>query len=374
MRFAENAIPATYVRGGTSRAIIFRRDDLPDDETLWTPLFQMAIGSPDPDGNQLDGLGGGITSLSKVAVVSPSSRLDADVDYLFFQIDPVTGGILTDANCGNISSSIGPYACEQGWINTSDGVQTVKIYNVNTDKIIISEFNLNAKEHELVAICGVPGKHFPVRLSFLEPAGSMSDGLFPTGNKSEVIRLADGTSMLATMLDVTVPCVIIRAEDAGIKGDEDYPGLLANKAYIDRMVELRIKAALMMQLCQNEHEARFVKTNLPDVIVVAPPQGGLTGITARYLSCDRPHRTAPVTASMALAAAACIEGTVAADLCTFENKGVTSIHHPLGTIHIYAEISPTEEVLYTSVIRTMRTIMRGELIESRPPEHTKKAE
>ncbi|MEB6381546.1 hypothetical protein MXM41_21840 [Leclercia adecarboxylata] len=374
MRSTGCSIPATYVRGGTSRAIIFRRDDLPDDETLWTPFFQTAIGSPDPDGNQLDGMGGGITSLSKIAVVSRSSRPDVDVGYLFFQIDPVTGDVLTDANCGNISSAIGPYACEQGWTNASCGRQRVKIYNLNTDKIIISEFDPEAKEDELVTISGVPGKHFPVRLSFLEPAASMCDGLFPTGNKSEVIKLADGTSMQATMLDVTVPCVIIRAEDAGIKGDEDYRTLLADKVYTDRMVELRIKASLMMQLCQTEHEARFVKTNVPDVIVVAPPQEGQTGITARYLSCDRPHRTAPVTASMALAAAACIRGTIAADLCTFENKGETLIHHPFGTIHVHAEISLTEEVLHTSVIRTMRTIMQGELFVSRPLEHTKEAE
>jgi len=178
MTFRTNSIPATYVRGGTSRAIIFRRAVLPDDDTLWKPLFQSVIGSPDPDANQLDGMGGGITSLSKIAVVSPSSRPDADVDYFFFQVDPLTGDLLTDANCGNISSAIGPFACEQGWIDICSGVRTVNIYNVNTDKIIVSEFDLEAEEHELVAISGVPGKHFPVRLSFLDPAGSMSRGLF----------------------------------------------------------------------------------------------------------------------------------------------------------------------------------------------------
>ncbi|KAA3668239.1 PrpF domain-containing protein [Pectobacterium carotovorum] len=229
MTFRMDTVPATYVRGGTSRAIIFRQADLPDDETLWKPLFPSVIGSPAPDANQLDGMGGGITSLSKIAVVSPSSRPDADVDYLFFQIDPLTGGLLTDANCGNISSAIGPFACEQGWVGIRSGVRTVNIYNVNTDKIIVSEFNPEAEEHELVAVSGVPGKHFPVRLSFLEPAGSMSHGLFPTGNKSEASAFDDGRQIQATLLDVTVPCVIISAKDAGIQGNEDYRTLLGDR-------------------------------------------------------------------------------------------------------------------------------------------------
>ncbi|TLU70229.1 PrpF family protein [Enterobacter sp. MF024] len=365
MTFRTNTVPATYVRGGTSRAIIFRRNDLPDDETLWKPIFQSVIGSPDPDATQLDGMGGGITSLSKIAVVSQSIRQDADVDYFFFQIDPLTGDLLTDANCGNISSAIGPFACEQGWIDICNGVRTVNIYNVNTNKIIVSEFNPEAEEHELVAISGVPGKHFPVRLSFLEPAGSMSRGLFPTGNKSDAIAFDDGREIQATLLDVTVPCVIISAKDAGIQGNEDYRTLLGDRHYTDRMAELRIKASLLMKLCHTENDARFIKTNVPDVIVIAPPEDGLSGVRARYVSCDRPHRAAPVTSSMALAAAVCIEGTVASEIGTLERKGEVLIHHPSGTLAVHAEINSVGDVLRTSVIRTMRTIMRGELLLAR---------
>lgn len=128
------------------------------------------------------------------------------------------------------------------------------------------------------------------------------------------------------------------------------------------MIELRIKAALLMKLCHSENEARVVKTNVPDVIVIAPPEDDQNGVTARYVSCDRPHRAAPVTSSMALAAAVFIEGTVASEIGTFEERGNLLIHHPSGTLSVQAEINPAGGVLCTSVIRTMRTIMRGELL------------
>jgi len=211
MKDTKLILPATYVRGGTSRAVIFNRDDLPGDIALWKDIFRSVLGNPDPAGNQLNGLGGGITSLSIVAVVSPSVRDDADVDYFFFQIDPVTGDVLTDANCGNISSSIGPYAVSEKWVETTHEICRVRIYNINTGKIIISEFNPDAAEHELVEISGVPGRHFPVRLSFLDPAGSMSGRLFPTSHKKDQLKLDDGTWIQATLIDATVPCVIISA-------------------------------------------------------------------------------------------------------------------------------------------------------------------
>ncbi|WP_027712433.1 PrpF domain-containing protein [Dickeya chrysanthemi] len=360
------SIPATYVRGGTSRAVIFNREDLPDDMALWKTLFQAVLGSPDPDGNQLDGLGGGITSLSKIAVVSRSSRSDADVDYFFFQIDPVTGDALIDANCGNISSAVGPYAVSQGWAGAESGTREVRIYNVNTGKIIVSEFNPEAEQHEFVTISGVPGKHFPVRLSFLDPASSMSRGLFPTGNRNDFITLDGGRQFQATLLDVTVPCVIIRAEEAGIQGDEDYRTLVTDKTYTETMTELRIKASVMMKFCQDENEARIVRPNIPDVIVISPAPNGLTGITARYVSCDRPHRAAPVTSSMALAAACCIEGTIASNICSFERIGEVLIHHPSGIMTVEADVTATADILQTSVIRTTRIIMRGEVMAYLP--------
>lgn len=195
----------------------------------------------------------------------------------------------------------------------------------------------------------------------------MSGELFPTGNKKDVVTLDDGTRFQATLIDATVPCVVIKAEDAGIRGDEDYSTLAADRTYVKMMAELRVQASLMMKLCQDEDEARHLRTNVPDIAVISPARKGLTGITARYVSCDRPHRAAPVTSSMALAAACCIKGTIASDIFPSEKLDEIVIHHPCGTISVQAEVAANGAILHTSVIRTMRFIMRGEVMADLPP-------
>ena len=165
-----------------------------------------------------------------------------------------------------------------------------------------------------------------------------------------------------TLIDATVPCIIISAEEAGIRGNENYSTLVANRTYVKMMAELRIKASLMMKLCQDEDEARLIRTNVPDIIVISPALNGLEDITARYVSCDRPHRAAPVTSSMALAAACCIEGTIASDIFPLEKPEKVIIHHPSGTISVEAKVAMNGDIMRTSVIRTMRFIMRGEVM------------
>ncbi|TKK17856.1 hypothetical protein EcCFBP13530_16070 [Enterobacter cancerogenus] len=266
-----------------------------------------------------------------------------------------------------MSSSIGPYALSQKWVEIDEEVCTVRIYNVNTEKIILSEFNPDAAEHELVEISGVPGRHFPVRLSFLKPAGSISGQLFPTGNKNDLVTLDEGTRFQATLIDVTVPCIIISAEEAGIRGDEDYSTLMARRTYVKMMTELRVKASITMKLCLDKNEARLLRTNVPNIIVISPVQNGLTGVAARYVSCDKPHRAAPVTASMALAAACCTEGTIA--IFSAKKADEEFIYHSSGTISVKVEVAKDGEILSTSVVRTMRFIMRGEIIANIPIEH-----
>lgn len=194
----------------------------------------------------------------------------------------------------------------------------------------------------------------------------MSGRLFPTGNKNDQVTLDDGTEFLATLIDATVPCVIISAKEAGIRGDEDYSTLVAHRKYVKTRAELRVKASLMMKLCQDDNEARHLRTNVPDIIVISPTRNGLKGIAARYVSCDRPHRAAPVTSSMALAAACCIEGTIASDIFPLEKPEKVLIHHPSGTLSVEAKVDVNGDVLCTSVIRTMRFIMRGEVIAALP--------
>lgn len=169
----QNRLPASYYRGGTSRAIIFRREDLPEDRKEWEPIFRGVIGSPDPNGRQLDGLGGGISSLSKICVVGPSSHTDADVDYTFAAIGVKTSEVDFSSNCGNLTSAIGPFAVEKGMVEGQDGEVTVRIHNTNTGKVVHSKFLVVGGEAVAdgpFAIDGVAGTAGKIELDFINPA------------------------------------------------------------------------------------------------------------------------------------------------------------------------------------------------------------
>jgi len=171
----QNRLPASYYRGGTSRAIIFRKQDLPDDRTAWSPIFCGAIGSPDPNGRQLDGMGGGISSLSKVCVVGPSTQAEADVDYTFAAIGVKNLDVDYSSNCGNMTSAIGPFAVDSGLVDGVEGISTVRIHNTNTGKIIHSTFPViegEAASSGDFAIDGVAGTAAKIELAFINPASA----------------------------------------------------------------------------------------------------------------------------------------------------------------------------------------------------------
>ncbi|MGC7402612.1 PrpF domain-containing protein [Pandoraea pneumonica] len=361
MRHTITPISASYVRGGTSRAVIFRWDDLPSDQTKWKSIFQSVLGSPDLGSKQLDGLGGGITSLSKVAVVRRSSRPGVDVDYYFVQVEPSTGEMLVDANCGNISSAIGPFAVDEGWVHPETGGARVRIFNENSGKIIESRFNPAADESEFIEIDGVAGKAMPITLSFEDPSSSMGRGFLPTGNIVDTLDVA-GKKLEVTLLDVAVPCAIVAASSVGINGDDSYTALVANRDYVDLMRELRVAASLRMGFCSDAREARDVLVNVPDIVVVSPAPLGRAGITARFVSCDLPHRAAPVTSSMALATACLSPGTVAAEFTGINDTSVVTIHHQSGELSIGVRLHPDGRPLSTEIQRTARRIMQGQVL------------
>ena len=178
-------IPATFMRGGTSNAIVFHAKDLPEDRALWTEIFQAAIGSPDPYGRQLNGMGGGISSLSKVCVVGPPSRDDADIDYTFAQVAIRNDLVDFNNNCGNMSSAMGPFAIDEGLVEVAGDEAVVRVHNTNTGKIIRARFAIDDGraavdgDHELPGVAGVGAK---VRLEFLDPGGANTGKLLPTGN------------------------------------------------------------------------------------------------------------------------------------------------------------------------------------------------
>ena len=171
----QNRLPASYYRGGTSRAIIFHKEDLPNNREAWSPIFCGAIGSPDPNGRQLDGMGGGISSLSKVCIVGPSTHAEADVDYTFAAIGVKDLDVDYSSNCGNMTSAIGPFAVDSGLVEGRDGMATVRIHNTNTGKIIHSTFAVvegEAASSGTFAIDGVAGTAAKIELAFINPASA----------------------------------------------------------------------------------------------------------------------------------------------------------------------------------------------------------
>src|ERR1700759_2994327 len=186
------ALPAVFMRGGTSRAVMFHARDLPD-RGDWDPIFLAAMGSPDPNGRQLNGMGGGISSLSKVCVLAPSDREDADVDYTFAQVQIREAAVDYHSNCGNMSSAVGPFAVDEGIVRPNGGTAVVRIFNTNTKKIIRSTFPLmegRAATDGDLAIPGVAGTGAPVRLDFLTPGGATTGRLLPTGHAMDRLEVA----------------------------------------------------------------------------------------------------------------------------------------------------------------------------------------
>src|SRR6185295_4413828 len=219
----QRKIPAVFMRGGTSNAVVFNALDLPAEREKWDEIFLAAIGSPDPYGRQLDGMGGGVSSLSKVCVIGPPSRPDADIDYTFAQIQVKEAKVDYGANCGNMSSAMGPFAVDEGLVEVSGNEALVRVHNTNTKKIIWSRFamdeGLSAVDGDL-AIPGVAGTGAPVKLEFREPGGATTGKLLPTGNVADTLDVPGVGRIRCSMVDAANACVFVKAADVGLKGTE----------------------------------------------------------------------------------------------------------------------------------------------------------
>lgn len=381
---AYQRIRATYYRGGTSRALIFRGEDLPpanppDDLAEWNRIFLAAMGSPDQGGRQLDGMGGGVSSLSKVAVVSPSARPDVDVDYTFAQIGIDKPTVGYRGNCGNIGAAIGPFAVEEGLVQVSGDRADITIYNTNTNKLMRAEFEL--ENHLPVisgdfAIDGVAGTAAPVKLSFLNPSGASTGRMFPTGNLRDGLRLGTGRVVEATLVDVANPLAIVRMSDF-IDWSGWSPSSFEDPVRLRLLDDIRVAAAQMMGLVDDEDAARTQMTNLPLIALVHAPldyegrgggriAGKTIDIATQMISAGLPHKATPITGAMALAAAAKVPGTIAADVARKDDAAdIFTVGHPSGLLGVSARCDRTAagwETSETSVYRTARRLYEGHVL------------
>ncbi|KAL7420954.1 hypothetical protein Q5752_004908 [Cryptotrichosporon argae] len=386
-------VRCVLMRAGTSKGMFFRLQDLPEDRARWGPLILAAMGSPDPFLRQLDGMGGGQSTSSKVAVVSVSDDPRADVDYLFIQV-PVDGSALDfSGNCGNMASGVGPFAVDEGFVPVKPSGTyevTVRIRNVNTDRIIHSTFIVEDSvpvEIGSMRLDGVSVGGAPVRLDFVDPAGSMTGKLLPTGRACDTLALAP-THPLAhprtieiSCVDAANPFVFVLAERLGLTGLVTADSLVALTPVL---LEIRARAAVMMGLASTVEAARLIG-GTPKIAVVGTPRGyvTLTGreVTAdetdlwvRPLSMGRPHPAIQMTGAVCVAVAAAIPGTVvnacleAGGLVTGREAGAAPvvIGHASGTMAVESQTALLPngqlDVQCGSVYRTARRLMEGNVL------------
>lgn len=380
---AQRRIPAVFMRGGTSKAVMFHARDLPPDRDAWAPIFRSAIGANDPSGRQLDGMGGGVSSLSKVCVIGLPSRPDADVDFTFAQIGVTDDTVDYAGNCGNMSSAIGPFAIDEGLLPVpADGRAVVRIHNTNTSKIIVARFGVENGEAAIdgpMALDGVAGTGAPIRLEFMAPGGARTGKLLPTGRPVDRLEIPGRGAIEASLVDAANPCVFVAASALGCTGTEMPAEIEANAILQADLEAIRRAASVAMGIARDDADAARIKS-VPKVAMVAAPGTArtLSGITlaagdmdiqVRMISVGQAHRAVPLTGALCLSVATRLPGSIPHTLAhgLAADAAQIRIAHPSGTILVDAKVTPGANGIpptadYAAVYRTARRLFEGRIL------------
>jgi 4-oxalomesaconate tautomerase len=352
----QTAIPCTVMRGGTSKGLYFRREDLPSEEAVRDAVLLAAMGSPDP--RQIDGMGGAHPLTSKIAVVGPPTHPDADVDYLFLQAVVDEARIDAGQNCGNLLAGVGHFAIEEGMAAAKDGVTEVRINMLNTRSLAVASIQTpggKVRYDGEARIDGVPGTAAPVPIDFLDVAGSSCGALLPTGNPRDVVEGVE-----VTCIDNGMPVVVMGAADFGKTGYETPEELEADAALKARVEAIRLKVGPMMGL------GDVAKKTVPKMCLVAPAQHG-GAVSTRNFIPHRVHEAIGVFGAVSVATACVTPGSVAAQVAGIKDPAGSKeldIEHPTGffTVAMDVEIADgTVSVRRSALLRTARRLMRGEV-------------
>lgn len=350
------AIPATLMRGGSSKGLYFAKADLPADQTLRDEVLLAAMGSPDI--RQIDGLGGAHPLTSKVAILSPSSRPDADVDYLFLQVFVDQAAVSDSQNCGNILAGVGPWAIENGLVAAQDGCTRVRIHMVNTASIAIASVRTPGCKVEYegqTRIDGVPGTAAPISIEFLDIAGSACGALLPTGN---VVDDVEGVQV--TCVDNGMPVVLLKASDFGKTGYESPAELEADESLKQRLEAIRLALGPRLNL------GDVTQKTVPKMTLISPPRAG-GAISTRSFIPHRVHEAIGVLGAISVATGCVLKGSIADGIAQVAgNTGdiELSVEHPTGFFTVSITLSETDKTLAVeraSLIRTARKLMQGEI-------------
>ena len=374
---AVKKLPVTIMRGGTSKGVYILETDMPANHDEWEPLLLRLMGSP--DAKQIDGLGGSYSVTSKVAIIKKSSNPDADVDYTFAQVSVDKPLVSYKGNCGNISSGVGPFAIEKGLVEAKDGVTTVRIFNTNTNKIIAADVQTPGGAVEYsgdFAIAGVPGTASPVKLKFVNPAGTLGKGLLPTGNVVDTLDVPGFGQVQVSIVDAANPLVFVKAKDIGLTGKELPDEINGSPEMLDLLEKIRGLAAQKLNLIADYKRSAWDTPGIPKMTFVAEPEDYTTSdgkalaqkdldLLSRMMSMQKPHPSYAMTGAMCTAAAAVTPGSIVNQvLAPNADTQFIRIGHPAGILECGADFrledgKSVPEIDDTFGFRTANLLMEG---------------
>lgn len=373
----QHKIPAVFMRGGTSRAVFFRAEVMaPYDQITRDNIILTALGSPDPDGRQIDGLGGGVSSVSKAAIIGRSTVAPYNVTFNFAQVDVKKPFVDWGGTCGNMSAAVGPFAIDEGLIPAVEPITSIHVLATNTGKSYIAHVPVRDGQAEVegdYTIDGVPGPGARIALEYLKPDGSLGGALLPTGLARQPMTLADGRNVTISIVDAALPMVYVRAAELGVDATRLAPELDSDRVLQATLEEIRCRAAVLLGLSGTVDEAHDKVKAVPKIAIVAPPaayqsSSGKTvsveriDLVARAISMENTHRTFPATSSMCMAVAAAIEGTVVHEVSRADTTQRLCLGHPAGVMEVGAKVQQRNgvwEVESVTTQRTARRIMEG---------------
>ncbi len=373
-------IPATYMRGGTSKGTFFRIEDLPKEAQskgkYRDNLLLRVVGSPDPYGKHIDGMGGATSSTSKVVLIEKSLSNNHDVNYYFGQVSVDEPFIDWSGNCGNLSSAVGPFAIKSGYIDNllTNGIQTVRIWQANIKKTILAHIEMQngkVKETGDFWIDGVAFSGSEIVLEFVEPI-DRNEELFPTGNLVDELNVPNIGTFKTTMINAGIPTIFLNAKDLGYSGIELQPDINSDKSALEMFETIRAYGAMKMGLIKKLDEAKM-RAHTPKIAFVAPPKEYITSsrktvfaneidLNVRALSMGQLHHAMMGTVSVAIGVAGCIEGTLVNIASGGGEKNSITFGHPSGTLKVGAKIIYENGKIFVqkvSMSRSARILMDG---------------
>lgn len=372
----QKAVDGRLIRGGTSKGFFVQTGDFPvnlGDEERRDSIVRELFGTPDP--LQIDGIGGSHSHTSKLMVVGPSDRNDVDLEYTFAQVGVDKSTVDWSGNCGNLTSAVGHFGILEGLVAPVEPETDLTLYNTNTDTIIEQRVPIERGEPAVqgtFAVDGVPGTGARIDSTFLDPTGGVFGSVLPTGNVNDVVHV-DGAKYDVSLLDVTNPCVFIRASDLELRGDELPADLAADADLLEQIELIRGAVCRLLGVVDDVTDAQTETSATPFIALVSPPQSykcstqnsvdaADVDITARILTSQTPHHAYAMTGAMCLAAASKIEGTIPNEVVPDDVQGQVTIGHPKGTISVGVSTENGSDgltVRSVTVNRTARQIMNG---------------